>query len=175
MLRSYFIYLVIKYIYIFSLIFRQRGRAKTNIHYIYLYIIHLYININIFKRHREGRPRPLENHNWEWLLSCTRSRMVGLAWLVAKRKLFFQPFKKIENVFSTEVPGKGLFFHIGGTSTRWCDRHIKLHRKAQNSLQRSSILKHFARVTRIGLEKKHPLTLYFSIDYVIFVNKCKES
>ena len=102
--------------------------------------------------------------------------MVGFGRLVAKRKLFFQPFKKIGNVFLREMPGKGLFFHIGGTSTRWCDRHIKLHRKAQNSLQRSSILKHFARVTRVGLKKNnHPLTLHFFIDYVIFGNKCKES
>ena len=94
--------------------------------------------------------------------------MVGIGRLVAKRKLFFQQFQKIENVISREMPGKGLFFHIGGTSTRWCDRHIKLHRKAQNSLQRSSILKHFARVTRIGLEKIIIRSLYISLLIMLY-------
>ena len=83
-------------------------------------------------------------------------------WL-QKESYFLSNSKRIEIVFSREMPGKGLFFHIGGTSTRWCDRHIKLHRKAQNSLQRSSILKHFARVTRIGLKKRIIPLLYISL------------
>ena len=83
-----------------------------------------------------------------------------------KKKAIFSAIKKI--VFSKEMAGKGLFFHIGGTSTRWCDRHIKLHRKAQNSLQNSSILKHFARVTRIGLGKIIIRSLYISLLIMLY-------
>ena len=88
-------------------------------------------------------------------------------WLL-KEICFCSQSKKIENVLSREMAGKGLFFHIGGTSTRWCDRHIKLHRKAQNSSQRSSILKHFARVTRIGLDKIIIRSLYISLLIMLY-------
>ena len=112
---------------------------------------------------RGEEPGPAENYNCYHIVSVYEGggRFIEIG--CKKKSIFSVIPKKVENVFSREMPGKGLFFHIGGTSTRWCDRHIKLHRKAQNSFQRSSILKHFARVTRIGLKKKIIRSLYISL------------